>query len=236
GQAKLTVGAPNDPYEQEADRVATHVVSQQASSTPRGGQRQGADAEPWQATSPAISGPQHCPECHKKLQRDPSATLCPSCAATLQRQATSAATPEVTPEIEKQIKTNRDHSQTLTDAVRAPMEQGMGADFSGVRVHTDSTADYLNRSLHARAFTTGQDIFFKQGEFNPGTVSGRELLAHELMHVVQQGGQQRPIQRQDDSSSSSGLPPRAPSLTVGAPGDRLEKEADRAADAVFAGA
>src|SRR5262249_46232866 len=98
-QAKLTVGAPNDPYEQEADRVATHVVSQQASSTQLGGQRQGEDEEPWQATSPATSDPQHCPECHNKLQRDPSGTLCPSCAATLQRQATSAATPEVTPEI-----------------------------------------------------------------------------------------------------------------------------------------
>jgi hypothetical protein len=185
-QTKLTVGAPNDPYEQEADRVATQVVSQNTSFTQLGVQRQVEDAEPWQATS----GPQHCPECNKKLQRDPSATFCPSCAATLQRQATSAATPEVTPEIENQINTNRGNSQTLTDSVRAPMEQVMGADFSGVRVHTDSTADHLNRSLNARAFTTGHDIFLRQGEYNPSSRAGQELLAHELTHVVQQDGEQ----------------------------------------------
>jgi hypothetical protein len=194
-QAKLTVGAPNDPYEHEADRVATHVASQNTSSAQLGVQRQSEDAEPWQATLPAPSGPQHCPECHKKLQRDPSATLCPSYATTLQRQATSAATPEVTPEIEKQINTSRGNSQTLTDSVRAPMEQRMGADFSGVRVHTDSTADHLTRALQARAFTTGPDIFLRQGEYNPSTRAGQALLAHELTHVVQQGGGQKLAQR-----------------------------------------
>ncbi len=213
-QAKLTVGAPNDPYEQEADRVARQVVSQKASSTQRGGQRPGEAAEPWQAKMQATSGPQHCPECNKKLQRDPSATLCPSCAATLQRQATSAATPEVTPEIENQINTNRGNSQTLTDSVRAPMEQGMGADFSGVRVHTDSTADHLTRSLNARAFTTGQDIFFQQGEFNPGTSSGRELLAHELTHVVQQDGEQ--LQRARTQAKEG-------AATGGAPSEREKR-------------
>nr|MCM0593799.1 DUF4157 domain-containing protein [Gloeotrichia echinulata DEX184] len=63
-----------------------------------------------------------------------------------------------------------------------------GADFSGVKVHTDGQSDQLNRSIQARAFTTGQDVFFRQGEYNPGSRGGQELIAHELTHVVQQNG------------------------------------------------
>ncbi len=66
--------------------------------------------------------------------------------------------------------------------------ESFGADFSGVRVHTDSEADALNQQLSARAFTTGQDIFFREGEYSPGSDSGRELIAHELTHAVQQTG------------------------------------------------
>ena len=68
------------------------------------------------------------------------------------------------------------------------MEQAFGADFGGVKVHTDSRSDQLNQSIQARAFTTGQDVFFRQGEYNPGSRGGQELLAHELTHVVQQNG------------------------------------------------
>ena len=52
------------------------------------------------------------------------------------------------------------------------MEQAFGADFSGVKVHTNGQSDQLNRSIQARAFTTGQDVFFREGEYNPG-MSGR---------------------------------------------------------------
>jgi hypothetical protein len=76
----------------------------------------------------------------------------------------------------------------LARAVRQPMETAFGADFSSVKVHTDGTADALNRGLQARAFTTGQDIFFRGGEYDPRSRSGQELLAHELTHVVQQTG------------------------------------------------
>jgi hypothetical protein len=68
------------------------------------------------------------------------------------------------------------------------MGQAMGADFSGVTIHTDSQSDQLNRSIQAKAFTTGQDIFFRQGAYQPGGRDGQELIAHELTHVVQQNG------------------------------------------------
>jgi hypothetical protein len=68
------------------------------------------------------------------------------------------------------------------------MEHAFDSDFSQVRVHTSIESDNLNRELSSRAFATGADVFFAEGEYNPGTSSGRELLAHELTHVVQQGG------------------------------------------------
>lgn len=78
------------------------------------------------------------------------------------------------------------------------MGQAMGADFSGVRVHTDARADQLNQSIQAKAFTTGQDLFFRQGAYQPGSREGQALIAHELTHVVQQnrGGVRRYIEIQ----------------------------------------
>ena len=75
---------------------------------------------------------------------------------------------------------------SLPAETAASMGARFGADFSGVRVHTGTDADALNRSIQARAFTAGEDIFFSSGSFTPGTADGQELLAHELTHVVQQ--------------------------------------------------
>jgi hypothetical protein len=66
------------------------------------------------------------------------------------------------------------------------MEQAFRADFSGIKIHTDSEADRLNKSIQAKAFTTQKDIFFKSGEYNPDTSSGQQLIAHELTHTIQQ--------------------------------------------------
>src|SRR5262249_44937720 len=92
----------------------------------------------------------------------------------------------VMPDVERAIESSRHGGQALDSGVKASMGETLNADFSDVRVHTGADADALNRSLSARAFTTGQDIYFRQGEYNPGSAGGRELLAHELTHVVQQ--------------------------------------------------
>jgi hypothetical protein len=76
------------------------------------------------------------------------------------------------------------------------MESAFGADFSGVRVHTGSASDQLNDQLGASAFTVGSDIFFRGSTPDASTAGGQELLAHELTHVVQQGGSaRRTVQR-----------------------------------------
>lgn len=122
---------------------------------------------------------------------------------------------EATPEVEATIEQARGGGRSLDAGIQRQMESAFGTNFSGVRVHTDSTADALNQSLSARAFTTGQDIFFRQGEYNPGSSSGKELLAHELTHVVQQTGTVRG------------------KLAIGEAGDRYEQEADKVASEVL---
>ncbi len=108
---------------------------------------------------------------------------------SIQRQeVVGAGGGQITPQLEGAIQAARSGGQPLERGVRRSMENSFGADFNGVKVHTDIQADSLNRSLQARAFTTGQDVFFRQGEYNPESSRGHELLAHELTHVVQQGG------------------------------------------------
>ncbi|PSN76555.1 hypothetical protein C8B47_26695 [filamentous cyanobacterium CCP4] len=76
----------------------------------------------------------------------------------------------------------------LPKTVQSFMEPRFGQDFSQVRVHTDSSAVQMNKDLGAQAFTHGNDIYFNQGKYSPGSSGGRELLAHELTHTIQQTG------------------------------------------------
>ncbi len=95
---------------------------------------------------------------------------------------------DVDPDVQHAITRVRGGGQAIPDFVRAPLEWALGADFSDVRLHAGVRADELNRALRARAFTTGQDIFLRRGEFSLTSRSGQRLLAHELAHVLQQGG------------------------------------------------
>jgi hypothetical protein len=106
-------------------------------------------------------------------------------AKRLQREGGVDVGP-VDPAIESSIQGARGGGAPLDAGVRGHMESAFGADFSGVRVHTDARAHALNDAVQARAFTTETDVFFRSGEYDPGSSAGKELLAHELTHVVQQ--------------------------------------------------
>jgi hypothetical protein len=94
-------------------------------------------------------------------------------------------------------------------AAAAAVGAALGHSLSDVRVHTDGSAAALARSVSARAFTVGSDIFFGPNEYQPTTQQGRDLLTHELVHMVQQRGAAR-----------------TGPLTVSQPGDALEREAE----------
>ena len=85
--------------------------------------------------------------------------------------------------IEAQINQSRGGGRPMEDSIRQPMEQAFGADFSDVRIHTDTQAHNLNEAIQARAFTLDKDIFFNEGEFNPIGEAGQKLIAHELTHT-----------------------------------------------------
>jgi hypothetical protein len=120
------------------------------------------------------------------------------------------------PDVEQTIARTRGGGQPLDASTRETVGGALGDPLSDVRVHTDDTADRLAGSVSARAFTTGSDVYFAKGEYNPGSGDGNRLLAHELSHVVQQRG----------------APTEGP-LTVSQPGDALEQEADQASSGIY---
>jgi hypothetical protein len=107
-------------------------------------------------------------------------------AGGIQRAGQSHGAGPLDPDIAAAIDTQRGGGATLPDTTRTEMEHHLGHDLSAVRVHTDSGADALNRSVQAEAFTSGTDVFFAAGRYDPASRSGKSLLAHELTHVVQQ--------------------------------------------------
>jgi hypothetical protein len=92
------------------------------------------------------------------------------------------------PEIGAAIEAEHGGGAPLPESLRSEMEHHLGVGLDPVRVHTGPRADLLSRSVQAEAFTTGTDIFFSGGRFDPASQGGRELIAHELTHVVQQSG------------------------------------------------
>jgi uncharacterized protein DUF4157 len=111
-----------------------------------------------------------------------------------------------------------DKGQSLDGGVMTEMESAFGENFGDVRIHTGDAAERMNDELGARAVTRGRDVYFGAGEYNPASRDGKELLAHELAHVVQQ--------RDAPATEITG---------VDSPGDCFEQEADRAAKAVLSG-
>jgi hypothetical protein len=113
-----------------------------------------------------------------------------------------------------------DSGRPLDRSLRSDMEGRFGTSLSEVRVHTGAPAGDAARAMGARAFTTGQDVYFGRGAYEPDTPAGRNLLAHELTHTIQQRGAAQGPQR---------------AVEIVPADDPLEQQADRAADAAVHG-
>ncbi|KAA3660641.1 MAG: DUF4157 domain-containing protein [Chloroflexi bacterium] len=195
-QTKLTLGPVGDKYEQEADAVAKEVVSQPITQRQEeeelqmkpvtAVQRQ--DEEELQMMPLVQRQDEEELQMKSVLQRQDEEELQLKPVEVRRQSETDADGSLISADIDQSIQRARGSGQPLDVGVRSPMENAFGANFSGVKIHTDSQSDTLNRSLQARAFTTGQDIFFRQGEYKPASSSGQELIAHELTHVMQQQG------------------------------------------------
>ena len=230
-QAKLTIGEPGDKYEQEADETARQVVQRIHQPQSEKLQRESLPEEedelqmkPERRIQPeALPKDDYMqmkperriqPEALPKddyMQMKPEYRIQPEALPkddymqmkSMVQRASNEGT-AASPDLETSIEQARGGGQPLADSIKSPMEQAFGADFSGVKVHTDTQADQLNQSIQAKAFTTGQDVFFRSGTYEPGSRGGQELLAHELTHVVQQVGS-RSIQKETSQQSSTSL-------------------------------
>lgn len=191
-QPKLTVGAPNDAFEREADRVADQVMRMPEPGVQR-----------------VCAGCEEEEEARGTVQR-----MCAECAAEeeeekVRAKAVPGARASLPAAFESRFAALHGGGQPLPAGERSFFEPRFGRDFSSVRVHTSPAAGELARAVNARAFTLGDSLVFGPGEYAPGTTGGRSLLAHELTHVVQQGGSgaggtiQRAVRFQADFSNIS---------------------------------
>jgi hypothetical protein len=156
-QPKLAVGQVNDPLEHEADRITEQVMS---------------------VPAPEVSIAARAPQISRKCD------ACQEVRALQTKPARSQAATHNAPGVVHEVL--RSPGQPLDAATRADFEPRFGFDFSSVRVHSGAVAEHSARGLNANAYTVGHNIVFGAGQFAPGTLAGRRLLAHELTHVVQQ--------------------------------------------------
>jgi hypothetical protein len=104
----------------------------------------------------------------------------------VQMKASSSQVPAVSEDMEMRINVARGSGQPLPGSILAALEPNLKHDFSQVRIHDDAEGDKLSQQLGANAFTSGRDVFFREGAYQPGSESGRRLIGHEMAHVVQQ--------------------------------------------------
>jgi hypothetical protein len=176
-QAKLNISRPGDAYEQEADRVADQVM---------------------RMPEPAAFGGATAVPQPPRIQR-----MCAECEEEVQPKAIDESASVVDQGLESRVNSIKNGGAPISSSLRGFFEPRFGYDFQQVRVHTDGPASEMAHDARASAFTVGRDIVFGKGSYAPETDSGKNLLAHELTHVVQQGYA---------SSTSAASPPlnRAP--------------------------
>lgn len=179
-QPKLKIGAPNDKYEQEADRVADQVMRMSEPKVQRQEmpEEEAEEAEEFIQTKPLASS--ITPLVQRQTMEEDEGLV--------QTKNNRNTTPKMSSMISSNIQSLQGGGQPLPGSARSFFEPRIGADFSNVRVHNDTRAARAAQSVNARAFTLGHDVVFGAGEYSPETSSGRKLLAHELTHVVQQSG------------------------------------------------
>jgi hypothetical protein len=184
-QPKSRVGPVDDPLEREADQVADAVVA---------GAPVAAIIE-----APSNTAQRKCAECEAE-EEQPLRRKSKGSAG-----APAAALPSVTSAISQ-------GGLPLSSAERAYFEPRFKRDLSAIRIHTHDQAGAAASGMNARAFTLGQDIAFAPGEYQPQTGAGRRLIAHELVHALQQEKDEAPVVRR--ATYGTGTPPAFANRTV----------------------
>ena len=249
-QAKLSVSQPGDKHEQEADAMATQVMTMAdpapvAAAVPlSGGGGSATDGEHGEETVHRTAEEKKEETVHRaaeekkeervhaklwlKVQRKEDDKKEKDCSCqeshlpkliAIDREAISESTgamihshnrgpPSGSPSFENTLYGTKGSGSSLPGSTLQFMEGRFGVDFSGVRIHTDSTAVGLSKDIHAQAFTHGSDIYFNAGKFAPHTSDGGFLLAHELTHTIQQGAVSRKVMTKPAETGGDSVMPK----------------------------
>lgn len=181
-RAKLTISKPNDMYEQEADRVADQVMCM---------------------TDPEVRLKSNCRNlrCSHDGNEENLAM----------RPKADAGTKTCETSVPDGFVSSLGAGQPLDKATRGYFEPRFGIDFSRVRVHAKQGAALSAGSINAVAYTLGNNMVFGAGQYQPETIQGKRLLAHELTHVLQQGqGAGNSISRAEAPAAPPPAPAAAP--------------------------
>lgn len=170
-QRKLTIGVSDDPLEDEADHMADKVMRMPDQSFIQ----------------------RKCDHCEQKekAQREPFSLF------IQKKQSLPISSTVASDSISSQIQSTMGNGNPMPQTTKSFMESRFGTDFSKINIHTDNYATDLSNQLNAHAFTVGNDIYFNEGKYCPESNIGKHLLAHELMHTIQQTGS---IQRDSDKT------------------------------------
>lgn len=218
-QPKLAVGQVNDPLEHEADRIAEQVMRMSKPEI----QSQQAGVSAFLSLSPGENI-----QC-LAADRDPSFADAVVIEEGDKEKAEQGQVQTLRPQgqtngkemISKRLLNSSQGGVPLESNVQRFMETRFGVDFSRVQVHADSRAAALSQSLDARAFTHGQHIYFNEGEYQPEIQAGKRVIAHELTHVIQQGGGQTRLPVQQHVTENRGANAPATIQRLGALGKAL---------------
>ncbi|NGZ08804.1 MAG: DUF4157 domain-containing protein [Nitrospira sp. LK70] len=230
-QLKMRVNQPGDKFEQEADRMADKVMRMPAPASPLKEDRlqrqaddrlQKKEKEEDKIQKAAMPGEKlqksAVPEERiqkagdKEIQKaedekvqkaeDERIQKAPAAEEKLQRKGNGV--PTAGPSTQSAIQNQTTGGRPLSGEVRGFMEARFGADFGNVRIHSDPEAASLSNQLSARAFTYRNHVFFSRDQYQPGTSEGKQLLAHELTHTIQQG---HAVQRSQQVTTTVTPPP-----------------------------
>lgn len=201
-QAKKFVNQPGDPHEAEADRAADKVVNGSSPAGTSANEASSGQMKPIaQHVTPSVQRKESAdqmgqmdiestedkmgainykgPEIQRKEEDGP---LTPDPVA-----ATTEENPPTEVPFEDKLQATKGQGSPLPIDVKSEMKTNFGADFNNVKVHTGTQAEEMSSSIGAQAFTHQNDVYFNTNKFSPSTTPGKFLLAHELMHTIQQG-------------------------------------------------
>src|SRR5665648_791927 len=225
-QTKLTVNKPGDKFEQEADKMADKVMRMPAPAPPEKEEKVQRATLPEEKVQKATLPEEKIQKATLPEEKIQKATLPEEkVKKTEEEKIQKANLPEekvqkkeeeklqrkggdgtsaVASDTQSAIKSKTSGGQPLSSEARSYMEPRFNADFSNVRIHNDPESARLSNQLSARAFTYQNHVFFSRDQYQPGTSEGKQLLAHELTHTIQQG---HAIQRSPQVTTTTTPPP-----------------------------